>query len=540
MPTCGGPSMWERSRKTGCSWDMRRHTARDLKKAFERRHRSARLCLVIFFALFLVCSPPDGKGQNKSQSTLSLHQAVRFALEYSPDLQSAAAEIRKREGLAKTARSPLLPQIDLLSDASRYRLDHGVPIGANPLTLHFDNLLYTTGAEARFLVWDFGKTSTQLAAVRQRLGSSRLLFDRRREEVIFSVASLFLKAETYGDLIEAGEARRKSLEALFDHTQRRVRAGRAVQLDLLKVQTQLARIKSELAALRAGREGTISALLAAMGWEDEIPVLLKEEAGGVPEAPPKSEDEYLREALARRPDLAAAVKDSRAAALQAQSARRSLLPRFDFHAAAYGYGANSPVAFGSIIGEILPQLHVPSGTAGHWQGDWVVGGRITFPLFDGGRRRGEIIVAKAEQKQAESALLRKRLAVRREVRTSLANLASDQERVASLKASVAQAQEALRLERLKYDAGRSEINFVLDAEAALLTNDSLLREARRVTQIDHLALDLSLGTITGTGISRRDNDVTQHVALRRRTSFGVGLPGVPNLTPTSTNEQSKH
>ncbi|HZO98676.1 MAG TPA: TolC family protein, partial [Terriglobia bacterium] len=112
-----------------------------------------------------------------------------------------------------------------------------------------------------------------------------------------------------------------------------------------------------------------------------------------------------------------------------------------------------------------------------------------------GRRRGEIITAEAQRRQAESAVLRTRLAIIREVRTSLANLSSDQERVKSLEASVAQAQEALRLEQVKYQAGRSEINFVLDAEAALLTNDSLLREARRATQIDRLAMDLSLGSI---------------------------------------------
>ena len=88
-----------------------------------------------------------------------------------------------------------------------------------------------------------------------------------------------------------------------------------------------------------------------------------------------------------------------------------------------------------------------------------------------------------------------RLAITREVRTSLANLAGDQERVKALEASVTRAQEALRLERLKYQAGRSELNFVLDAEAALLTNDSLLREARRAMQIDRLGLDLSLGSI---------------------------------------------
>jgi outer membrane protein TolC len=433
--------------------------------------------------------------QTDKPGTLTLDQAVQFALQHSPDLQTSTAEIRKQEGNVKSAKSPLLPQVDLLADASRYRVDHGILPGADPRNLHFDNMIYTTGAELHFLVWDFGKTSTQLQATRQRLNSSKFLLDRQREEVIYNVASLFLKAETYDDLMEAAQARKKSLEVLLGQTQQLLKGGRAVPLDMLKVQTRLAQVESDLATLQAGRQGTMSALLAAMGWEGEVPTLMKGEAARTPEAPTQPADELLREALARRPDLAAVSEESQAANLLVKSARRSLLPRFDFRAAAYDYGANSPVAFGAIIGEILPQLNVPAPSVSHWQGDWVVGGRVTFPLFDGGRRRGEIIAAQAQRQHAESAVLRTRLAITREVRTSLANLAGDQERMKALETSVTQAQEALRLERLKYQAGRSEINFVLDAEAALLTNDSLLREARRAMQIDRLALDLSLGSI---------------------------------------------
>lgn len=453
--------------------------------------------------LTLLCTlgaRPD-MAQTDKPGTLTLDQAVQFALQHSPDLQTATAEIQKQEGNAKSAKSPLLPQVDLLADASRYRVDHGILPGADPRNLHFDNMIYTTGAELHFLVWDFGKTSTQLQATRQRLSSSKLFLDRRGEEVIYNVASLFLKAETYDDLMEAAQARKKSLEVLLDQTQQLLKGGRAVPLDLLKVQTRLAQVESDIATLQAGRQGTTSALLAAMGWEGEVPTLIKGEAARIPEAPSKPADVLLREALARRPDLAAESEESQAANLLVKSARRSLLPRFDFRAAAYDYGANSPVAFGAIIGEILPQLNVPAPSVSHWQGDWVIGGRVTFPLFDGGRRRGEIIAAEAQQHQAESAVLRTRLAITREVRTSLANLASDQERIKALEASVTQAQEALRLERLKYEGGRSEINFVLDAEAALLTNDSLLREARRAAQIDHLSLDLSLGAIAENSLS---------------------------------------
>lgn len=452
--------------------------------------------LYVAFAALLVAFPTSRTfAQNEQSDSLTLHQAIQFALEHNPDLHTATAEIQKQEGNVKSAKSPLLPQVDLLADASRYRFDHGILPGADPRDLHFDNMIYTTGAELHLLVWDFGKTSAQLQATRQRLDSSKLLLDRQREEVIYNVASLFLKAETYDDLIDAAQARKKSLEVLLDQTQQLVKGGRAVPLDLLKVQTRLAQVESDIATLQAGRQGTMSALVAAMGWEGKVPILTKEEGAGAPEAPTKPEDELLREAFARRPDLAANLEGLRAADFSVKSAHRSLLPRFDFRASTYDYGANSPVAFGTLIGQILPQLHVPAPLVSHWQGDWVVGGRVTFPLFDGGRRRGEIIAAEAQRQQAESAVLRTRLTISREVRTSLANFASDQERVKSLEASVTQAQEALRLERLKYQTGRSEINFVLDAEAALLTNDSLLREARRAMQIDRLALDLSRGDI---------------------------------------------
>jgi len=58
-------------------------------------------------------------------------------------------------------------------------------------------------------------------------------------------------------------------------------------------------------------------------------------------------------------------------------------------------------------------------------------------------------------------------------------------------------------ERLKYDAGRSVINFVLDAESALLTSQSLLSQAERSVATAMLALDLSVGRIDVTHLPER-------------------------------------
>jgi outer membrane protein TolC len=72
---------------------------------------------------------------------------------------------------------------------------------------------------------------------------------------------------------------------------------------------------------------------------------------------------------------------------------------------------------------------------------------------------------------------------------------SGQSRVRSLRNSVAESERVLHDERLKFEAGKSVINFVLDAESALLTNQSLLSQAERSVVIAGLDLDFRMGRI---------------------------------------------
>ncbi len=118
-----------------------------------------------------------------------------------------------------------------------------------------------------------------------------------------------------------------------------------------------------------------------------------------------------------------------------------------------------------------------------------------MPLFDGGRRRGQTAAALAQAEQARLGRRQLALRVAREVRTAVADLDSATSRVRALRDSVAESERVLRDERLKYEAGRSVVNFVLDAEAALLTSQSLLSQAERSVATASLALDLAVGRI---------------------------------------------
>ncbi len=439
------------------------------------------------------------------QEKFTLRQAVEYALEHSPVLQAAQAEVQAREGAATTARSPIYPQVDLFAGFSQNRFPVGYPPATPPTELRFDESLFRGGARLNYLVWDFGTTKFELEAARERVEAAASTLGRRRQEVVFDVARTYLGALTFEDLIRAAEARRKSLQALVERTHALVEGGRAVPADELKVRTQLARVDSDLAVLRSGRRSALSSLAAAMGLDGRLPQLVYSPPQTA--APPlEAEPDQLRLAYASRSDLAAASHALAAAEDTERSAQRSRLPRFNAFASVAQYGAGDPESFVDLIAKVLPGLNPPPLSLDNAVADWSVGATVTFPLFDGGRRKGRIEQAVAERQKAERERERLRLNIAREVRTARAELQAALERVTALEESVAQAQEVLRTEQLKYQAGKTTINFVLDAEAALLTNESLLSQARRSVSIAALALDLSLGriqpeTLAGHGVS---------------------------------------
>lgn len=433
--------------------------------------------------------------QVESDSSMSLPEAVNYALEHSPDLKSSQAEVTRRQGLVTTAHSFLMPQVNLNADAARTRYEHGYPFGGTPSLLRFDDTLYTGSADLNFLAWDFHKTELELAATRERVEAARATQDRRRQEIVFETARLYLQTLAYSDLIEAANARIKSLQSLLDLTNQLVKGGRAVPVDALKIQTRLAQVESDLATVQSGRRSSLSALAAEMGFEGELPHLTNTAGPSELPVPPGPENELRRQAAASRPDILSQDHEIRAGERSEEAARKSTWPRVDFRASAIQYGANNPIGFPQLIANFLPGVPTTAPSTGNAATDWVIGVHVSFPLFDGGRRKGQIQAAQAQLEESRLARQQLQFRVDREVRIAMADLDSAESRVKALHDSVTESERVLHDERLKFEAGRSVVNFVLDAESALLTSQSLLSQAERSVSIAALALDLSLGRI---------------------------------------------
>lgn len=244
--------------------------------------------------------------------------------------------------------------------------------------------------------------------------------DRQRPEIVFETARLYLKTLAYTDLIEAAQSRIECLRPLLVRTNRLVQGERAVPVDALKIQTQLAQVESDLATLKSGRRTALSGLAAVMGFDRDLPQLTYTPAPSQLGAPVGDEAGLLRQAVAERPEIFMLDREVSAAERTAEAIRKSALPRIDFRASAAQYGSHSPIGFTQLIGSLVPALGANATSPENGVIDWVVGARVTLPPFNGHRPKGQFQAALAQLQQSRLAGHELRLRTSREVRTAMA------------------------------------------------------------------------------------------------------------------------
>ncbi|HXK61770.1 MAG TPA: efflux RND transporter permease subunit, partial [Acidobacteriota bacterium] len=412
---------------------------------------------------------------------LTLPAAIRYALEHHPDLSAARARIKRFESQASVAASQLRPHVDLIASETSSKERHTVVPGLGVGGQRLDHWVFQSGAVVRALLWDFGETSARVKSARLRKNASELQEERLRQELAFDVARYFLSALAVEDLLEAARSSRNTLNSILGTTEQLLSQGRAARVDVLKVKVQLAQVESRIEGLQAQRSSLRAGLAEAIGWPGEAslpPLAYRDPDSSIAEAPVETEAAVLQ-----RPDLAALSQEVAAGREEVAAAGKARWPRFELEASYLLYGAPDPLAM------------LPGGATvdSAWKDDAVAGVRVTFPLWDGGLRESRKREAQAGLQEAEARLQSRRLAALRELEQARAEWRGAWARVRATESSVTEAQEALRVEKLRYSAGKGVINDVLAAEAALLEARAQLREARRQVEIARLAVDLAEG-----------------------------------------------
>ena len=411
-----------------------------------------------------------------------LDKLIEQALAQNLDIEVAAARIREARAREAVAGAAGQPQVDGTGSGARQRISENaipLPPGGSQQGGAFalpgsEFTTWRAGFDAAWEIDLFGRTRRSVEGARARTGAA--IWDRRDSQVttVAEVANAYIALRTLQARIANSESeliRQKRNEQLVAA---RARGGLVTEQDVAQQSSQSSTAASILPALRAQADSEIFAIGVLTGRTPETLIAELSPTRAIPSAPaiPAGMPSDL---LRRRPDIRAAERDLAASTADVGVAVVDLYPRFSLTAA--------PTLVSTALASLL-----------EWGSrSFTIGAAVDWPLFDGGRKRGNIAVANARQEQALIAYRKAVLAALRDVETSLSRTGADRKQLADLEVALGSAARAEEIARTRYRGGLVNLSDVLQAQAHRITLENQVIETKGTLARDSVALFKALG-----------------------------------------------
>ncbi|HZT28420.1 MAG TPA: TolC family protein [Bryobacteraceae bacterium] len=425
--------------------------------------------------------------QVRAQDALSVRDAVRLAVEQNKSIQATVAGSKAAEAQIAAARGGYLPKLNYTESFTRS--NNPVFVFSSLLTQHlFTEQNFQVGPLNRpdFLnnfqsqvtvdqvLYDAGQTKHAVRAAELRHDLSGEEDRRTRMEVIAGVVRAYYGAVLSAESLQTAREAVRSAEADLQRASTVRSAGMSTDVDVLSIRVHLAGVKEQEIRRAADLDVARAALNEVLGLPLDAPHKLS-----TPLQPARMPDTALadleRQAAENRPEARAVELAARLARTEQQAARGSLLPEVGFHGAF----------------EADRQRFVDRGGA-----NWLASFSLRWNLFNGQSDKARIQAAGFSVRRAEAEQERAGSGIRLEVRRAWADLRAAQERIEVARASVAEAQESLRITQNRYAAGLSTVTDLLRTETALLESKTRYLAAVHDQRIAATMLELAAGTLS--------------------------------------------
>ena len=399
-----------------------------------------------------------------------LQALIATALQNNRDLRTAVLRIDEARGQYRIQRADQVPNIDATAGASRTRSSIVDAGGPSITSNRFD-----VGASVASFELDFwGRVRSLTESARANYLSTIHAQRAFQITLIADVADAYLvERELDARILFAQDTVRSRTRAL-QIGKERLDAGVTSALDYREIETLLTQAQTELANLELQRAETRNSLTFLVGGPvpAPLPASLPLVSQGIVEniAPGLPSD-----LLANRPDILEAEEQLRAANADIGAARAAFFPQISL-TGALGFAST---ALSSLFS---------SGAF-----TWNYGGNAVLPIFDGGRNRGNLDVAKARHGIAVAGYERTVQNAFREVSDRLARRKWLVDRLASQQREVAAQRARAELARLRYENGVANYLEVLDALRELFAIEQLAMATRREQLTNAVDLYVALG-----------------------------------------------
>lgn len=404
---------------------------------------------------------------------LTLSEAIAAAMQNYPGVAASTEEARAARAAVRELEAGRLPSLNLGANATHYSDPmlatpiHGFDFRNPPA---FDETLLQSSLTANYTVYDAGAREARIEEAEHSVAAVEASTDTARQNAAARAAAAYATALARAEIHDAHRLRITALEAERLRVVQLKEAGRAANVEVLRVEAALAAAEAEradAAALLDAAERNLARITALPLETTRAKNLDPVTEGSLP--------------LPERPSLEESIGDtplvrqarSRAAAQQAtiDFARSGRRPQLVAQAQELFFGTDED----------------------YLTSEWNVGLQLRFNVFDGGATKARVARATAAARAAEEQVRTVEIEAGVALDRGLSELEQSRATVESLKGAVAKFYEVARIEKLRLENGAATQADYLRAEADLVTARANLAAARYRA----VAARVELARITG-------------------------------------------
>ncbi|MCT8003345.1 efflux transporter outer membrane subunit [Sphingomonas sanguinis] len=347
----------------------------------------------------------------------------------------------------------------------------GVGVGSSSRNLEF----YSVNAGFSAFELDlFGRVRNLNRAALEQYFATEEAQRSTRISLIAEIATAWLTYASDQDQLRISQESLKSFEQSLELTRAQFRIGVASELEARQAETTYQGARNDIAVLKtrvAQDKNALDLLVGAPVVNDLLPQGLGDANAALQVLPTGLSSDILL----RRPDVLQAEHQLIAQNANIGAARAAMFPRISLTAT---LGTISTALSGLFAGGSFTYTGAPS---------------VSLPLFDGGRLRGNLDVARAQQQAAVSTYERTVQTAFREVADALAQRGTIDEQIAAQTARVEAANVALKISDARYRTGVESFLTTLDSQRTAYSAQQLLVTTRLNRASNMVELYRSLG-----------------------------------------------
>ncbi len=391
---------------------------------------------------------------------ITLAQALELARGNNLDLQRALLTVERSRSGVREQQAALLPTANLTADLTRSGPGFaGSDEPQNPFinTNRESSTNFSGGPQLNYTLYSSGERTARIRQAEEQLRSDELEIERQSEVIRLNVTTQYYDLQQADENVRIAQSAVTNAQASLRDAQALERAGVSTRFDVLRSQVNLANFQQQLVNAVSQQRINRRQLAQTLNLPQSIDVTTADPVrlAGLWNIPL---EQTIVLAFQNRPELQQQLVQRNIFEQQRRQALSTLGPQV------------SLVASYNLQDQFDDNRSV--------QDTYSVGVRGSLALFDAGAARARADQARANIRIAETQFGTQRNQVRFEVEQAYSQLQSNLENVQTANTAVEQSREALRLARLRFQAGVGTQTEVIDAE-----NDLTRAEGQRVQAI---------------------------------------------------------